>query len=102
MTEQEYTENWHLSKAIPVSIILFLAMQTIGIVIWATRIDLRVASLEQSQVSQDVRADKVELVMNKIVIVEERQNAISKRLDIQTEKMDKMMELVKQLVERHP
>ena len=91
-------EEWHLSKAIPVSIIIYLTVQTIGAVWWFSKIDSRVSYLEGQQPVQDLKIERLENISSKIIIIEERQNSISKRLDIQTEKMDRMLDLIKKSV----
>ena len=91
MTDIAQQERWHLSKAVPVSIIFFLIVQTIGIVIWATRLDSRVAFLEQGQSSQDIRLDKLEVIVAKVAVMDDRQITMMRRLEVQTDKLNQLL-----------
>jgi len=96
MTESEYKERWHLSKAVPVSIIFFLALQTLGIVAWAVRLDYRVQVLESTQAIQDRKIDGFEQIIPKLAVIEDRQINMERRVDIQTTKLDQLLGLVGQ------
>lgn len=48
-------ESWHLDKRVPVGIILAIVLQTAGLVWWASKMDSRIASLEDA----DRRADQI-------------------------------------------
>jgi hypothetical protein len=88
-------DTWHISKSIPLSIILFLLVQTIGIVLWAGRLDYRVSSLESAQPLQDTRLSKLEDIYAKVAVIDERQSNVAKRLDIQTKTMQDILELIR-------
>ena len=94
MSDAPYQEHWHLSKSIPVSIIFFLALQTVGIIIWATRIDSRVDSLERANPVQDMRLSRLEEIYSKVAVMEDRQNNMLKRMDIQTITMQEILNLM--------
>ena len=94
MTETPYSDHWHLSKGVPVSIIFALLIQTIGIVIWATRLESRVSVLESDNTKQDIRIARLEDISGKISVMEERQINVLKRLDIQTKTMQDILEMV--------
>lgn len=95
-------EPWHLSKAVPISTIAFLIFQTIGIVIWATRLDSRVGVLEISktehestdtrkQDEQDKRLLVLESTLPKLAVIEARQADVIKRLDANAVKLDQII-----------
>lgn len=94
MTDEErYDPNrWHLSKAVPVSIIFFLAAQTIGLVIWAVRLDARVDALEKGQLVQDARLVVLEQTRDRVIIIEERQNNVIKILESNGKKLDLLID----------
>ena len=94
MSDTPYQEHWHLSKSIPVSIIFFLALQTIGIVIWAVRLDLRVDTLEKANPIQDMRLTRLEEIYSKVAVMEDRQNSMIKRMDVQTVTMQEILNLM--------
>jgi hypothetical protein len=85
-------EQWHLSKSVPISIILFLVAQTIGLVIWAVRLDYRVTSLEIAETRQDNRISMVDSLKDKIILIEERQNNVIRVLDANSKKLDTLLD----------
>ena len=67
------TEGWHLDKKVPITIIVALALQTLGFIYvgtaWKTEIDFRVNNLEQlnnDRKSQEGRIIAVEQQLNYI------------------------------------
>ena len=88
------TEQWHLSKAVPVSIMVFLIAQTIGLIIWAVRLDARVERLELTQPLQDQRLTRLEDIYAKVAVIEDRQKNVMNRLDIQTRTMQEILNIV--------
>ena len=86
-------ERWHLSKSVPVSIIIFLVVQTIGAVWWVAKIDGRVDSLEHQAPIQDARITKLEEIGVRIAVMEDRQNNVIRRLEIQTDKLNQLISL---------
>lgn len=88
----EKNENWHLDKKVPLSIILTIFVQTIGLVWWAVQLDSRVNAMENKYAAQDIIIETVKNSQNQISIglarIEERQiisnenmREIMKRLD---------------------
>lgn len=51
-------EAWHLDKKVPVTIILTILLQTAALIWWASKMDSRVATLEET----DRRADQIHAV----------------------------------------
>jgi hypothetical protein len=94
MTEYQHDENWHLSKAIPISIIFFLALQTVGIMAWAVRLDYRVQVLEQGQPTQDARISALEKIATKVAVMDDRQVNIQRRVEVQTTKLDQILGII--------
>ena len=94
MTSEEYEGQWHLSKAIPISVILYLTAMTFGGVFWVAKTDSRLSQLEMSDSDQKARLVKLEETRDRIVIMEERQVQVLKRLDIQTKTMQDILEMV--------
>ena len=93
MTNQEYEGQWHLSRAIPISVILYLTAMTFGGVFWVAKTDSRLSQLELADLDQKARLSKIEETRERILIVEERQLQVLKRLDIQTKTMQDILEL---------
>jgi hypothetical protein len=67
------TEEWHLDKKVPVTIIVALVLQTLGIIYvgtaWKTEVDFRISSLErlnEDNKSQEGRIIAVEQQLNYI------------------------------------
>jgi uncharacterized coiled-coil protein SlyX len=87
-------EQWHLSKSVPVSIIVFLLFQTLGLIVWAVRLDARVERLELSQPLQDQRLTRLEDIYAKVAVIEANQKNVITRLDIQTKTMQEILNLV--------
>lgn len=92
MTDQQIQEQWHLSKSVPVTIVGFLLLQTLGIVVWATRLDSRVGSLEISQHEQNVRIADLEKFGERIAVINERQQLVLKTLDSNARKIDVLVD----------
>jgi|CXWL01.1.fsa_nt_gi Tfp pilus assembly protein PilO len=93
MSDPNGNENrWHLSKSVPISLILFLAMQTIGLVIWAVKLDSRVQTLETTELRMDNRMSMLEQARDKLVLIEERQNNVMRQLEANAKKMDAIIE----------
>ena len=66
-------EEWHLDKKVPVTIIVALVLQTLGIIYvgtaWKTEVDFRISSLErlnEDNKSQEGRIIAVEQQLNYI------------------------------------
>ena len=79
---------WHLSKSVPISVVLILFLQTIGVVIWAVKLDARVTILEASDQAQIIRMARLEEAAAKLAIIEERQNRVIVTLERNGEKID--------------
>lgn len=67
------TEEWHLDKKVPVTIIVALVLQTLGIIYvgtaWKTEVDFRISNLErlnEDRKSQEGRIIAVEQQLNYI------------------------------------
>lgn len=59
MSEQQ----WHLSKSVPISIIAGFIMQFAGFVWWTSQLDSRVEMNTSGIVRLEVRADKLEEIV---------------------------------------
>jgi hypothetical protein len=86
------TTEWHLNKSVPVTIIFALLVQTAGIVIWATRLDSRVGSLETSQLEQNIRLNKLEESNQLLALIKDRQDHVLRTLDSNAKKLDELMQ----------
>ncbi len=94
MTQPDYETHWHLDRRVPVGILVAILAQTVGMVIWATKLDSRVGVLEGNDTTQSVRIQRLEDIASRVAVMEERQvNAIA-RLDIQTKTMQEILTLV--------
>ena len=96
MTNQEYEGQWHLSRAIPISVILYLTAMTFGGVFWIAKTDSRLSQLELADIDQKARLSRLEETRDRVIIMEERQLQVLKRLDIQAKTMQDILELVTQ------
>lgn len=71
------TEEWHLDKKVPISIIVALALQTLGFIYfgtaWKTEVDFRVTNLER--MNEDRKSQE-----GRIIIVEQQLNYITDSL----------------------
>ena len=92
--EKEYSDSWQVSRKISGTILVLLTVQTIGVIIWATRLDYRVQNLETSQTVQDNKFERLDQAISKISIIEERQSNIAKRLDVQTDKINQVLSII--------
>lgn len=98
-------ERWHLSRAVPLSIIGMMVVQTILVIIWATRLDSRVGVLEigktafeeryeKEQIQQNNRLLALETLQTRLAVIEDRQNSVLKRLDTNAEKLDQIYKIL--------
>lgn len=73
----EMKEGWHLDKKVPLSIIVALLVQTATLIIWGTKLDSRVATVEQSVNSHTLTIETMKQTQNQISVglarIEERQ-----------------------------
>jgi len=90
------TEGWHLDKKVPIALIIVLVIQTVGVVIWGTRLDSRVEFVERSQVVIDrdrmiarSRDTALEIQVGRI---RERQEFIVDEVQDISEKIDRIIE----------
>ncbi len=95
-------DQWHLSKAVPISILAFLIFQSVSLIVWAVRLDARVERLEASQAVQDARLAKSDDFAAKMAVMDERQTNIISRLDIQTKTMQEILSIVAQIKKPAP
>lgn len=87
-------QTWHLDRRVPVGIIIAIIIQTIGILIWATKLDSRVGVLETADNKQEARIQKLEDIGSRIAVIEDRQINTITRLDIQTKTMQEILSIV--------
>jgi hypothetical protein len=70
-------EEWHLDKKVPVTIIVALVLQTLGIIYvgtaWKTEVDFRISSLER--LNEDSKSQE-----GRIIAVEQQLNYITDSL----------------------
>ena len=101
MADQQ-PEQWHLSKAIPLSVILYLTALTVTGIWWSAKMDSRVSVLENKDPEQNARIQKLEDFGSKIAVMEERQVMVLKRMDIQTTTMQEILMIVGKLPKASP
>lgn len=74
-------EGWHLDKKVPISIIIMLLLQTITLVIWATRLDSRVSSVEATTSGHTIVIEAMRSAQNSVSVglarIEERQSQMA-------------------------
>ena len=101
MTEQqrkEYDSEWHLSKNVPVAIILAIFIQSIGAVWWASSIDNKVnvfnADLRDNEAENLRQWDRIngnELEIAKALSINRINTAILSRVERQVEENNKLL-----------
>lgn len=75
------SDQWHLSKSVPITMFAGLIAQSIAVVIWAVQTHDRVGSLEKADTLHEQRITALEQTNSKLILIEERQNNVLKRLD---------------------
>lgn len=78
-------EPWHLDKKVPIALIVTIALQTIGIVWYASKLDSRVAVVEQHVA--DTKEDA-----SRLVRLESFRDNLRSRLDRLESKIDRLLE----------
>lgn len=75
--KESMKEGWHLDKKVPLSIIMALLVQTAVLIMWGTKLDSRVAIVEQSINSHTLTIETMKQTQNQISVglarIEERQ-----------------------------
>lgn len=79
------SDQWHLSKSVPITLFAGLIAQSIAVVIWAVQTHDRVGALEKADAWHEQRIAVLEQTNSKLILIEERQNNVLKRLDANAE-----------------
>lgn len=79
-------DRWHLDRKVPISIIIAIVAQTVGVLVWATKLDSRVERLEQAETQQRDRDVRQDIATHELI------DAFNRRLDIIDAKLDRMIE----------
>lgn len=85
---------------------VFLLTQAAAIIIWGTRLDVRVDQIEkdfvrsvvwynEKQAEQDRRLSGLEASLSRLAIIESRQSDVIKRLDFNSDKLDQLLNRAK-------
>ena len=94
MEERRKKESWHLDKKVPLSIILAIFVQTIGLVWWAVQLDSRVNAMENKYAAQDIIIETIKSTQNNISVglarIEERQIILNEVLREIKSRLDKV------------
>ncbi len=76
-TKETMREGWHLDKKVPLSIIFAVFVQTAVLVLWASKLDSRVAAMEQNVSSHNIAIETLKGTQTAITVglarMEERQ-----------------------------
>ena len=109
----ERNGRWHLQKGVIITIIFAclgmasgLFLQTIYVTRYIDKLDARIAALEtfkmeylvaynKKQDEQDGRLADLEKMKSAVAVLDRGQQDIVKRMDIQTVRMDQIIELIK-------
>lgn len=93
--------NWHLHKAVPVTIVIALVFQFVYLVRYATEVEsslrAEIRALQVGQGQQDHRLDQLDVIAIKVPIIEERQNVVIRTLEANGKKLDTIIEQHQQL-----
>lgn len=94
-------QGWHLDKKVSISVIVALVgiiagmfLQTIYVTSYFTKLDSRVETLEVFKNDEEKRQASTESVNTRLAVVERVQIDMIKRLDVQTDKMDRMLTIL--------
>lgn len=89
-------DQWHLSKGVPVSLFAVALAQAVALIIWGTRIDSRVSTLENNEkYDREVierRMIALENQLPRIAVIEAKQAEVIKRLDVNAIKLDTLLD----------
>lgn len=82
------TEEWHLDKKVPISIIAALALQTLGFIYfgtaWMTEVDFRVSSLERLNEERKPQEGRIITVEQQLRYITESLKRIEAKLESAT------------------
>jgi Tfp pilus assembly protein PilO len=77
--------KWKLDRRIPIAVIVTLAMQIIGALIWATELDARVSSIEQQSVTSSTANEKFARLEERLDGIRENVDSMKRQLEHLTE-----------------
>lgn len=82
-------EHWRFDKRIPIALLLSLLLQLAGALVWATQLDARVDSLEQTAMAGSGLSEKFARLEERLDSV--KQNIVTVRQQLE-QITDKLME----------
>lgn len=87
--DESMKEGWHLDKKVPLSIIIALLIQTASLVMWGSKLDMRVAAVENKTADQQVvieamRDNQTSLKVSLTRIEERQENSIETLKEIKS------------------
>lgn len=84
-----------LFGGIPIGVLIVLIGQIVATIIWAVRLDSKVATLETGQVTQDAVINHIDKTGSQALIrVEERQRSVIERIGIMQRQIDALVAIV--------
>ena len=87
------TESWHLSKSVPVTLIVAIVLQTISLVWYVSSLDSSVKSNARDLVRQETRINKLEKTVQMQAVslgrIDENIKAISNLVERMAEQAEK-------------
>jgi len=90
--------GWHLDKRVSISIIVALLLQTGGLIVWASKIDSRVAVLEKTDAMALLERDANRAMNvgqeNRITRLETRDETVEKALASIDSKLDRLVDTI--------
>ncbi len=90
-TEAGGTSSWKVNgTSSMVAIVGFLLVQGAAVLIWGTRLDSRVGTLETIHTDMERRLSRVDESFRKLDVIDERQRQGQTSLDNATKKLDQM------------
>lgn len=69
---EERSEQWHLDRKVPLAMIGAMIIQTVAVVWFASKLDSRVQSLEESDRRSEIRFNAIGADRERLIRVEEK------------------------------
>ena len=80
-------EHWRFDKRIPMAVIIMLALQILGAIIWATQLDARVNQLESLTVETSQVNEKFARLEERLDFMKQNLVTVRGQLDHLTDKL---------------
>ena len=81
MMRLDQSHGWRIDKRVPVAVIIAMALQIAGILVWATQLDARVAGVEHQMSGESLLMEKFARLEERLEFLKRDVESINKKID---------------------